>query len=166
MEPNKFRLNRKSALLTYPNVTENIDFEEIYDTLAKISDIKRCVIGRERHAIGGQLHFHVFIEWQRKVDLKGLSGRDKLLIRGFGVHVSKHRKGDQGKRTCYEYCIKDGDYWESTPFDLFTCSKNFLKEFADFTAWKQYRSSRALENPFPFVDPLGNIINKPLPSEK
>lgn len=53
MEPNKFRLNRKSALLTYPNVTENIDFEEIYDTLAKISDIKRCVIGRERHAIGG-----------------------------------------------------------------------------------------------------------------
>lgn len=104
--------------------------------MVEIASVKRCVVGRERHPLTGEFHFHVFVEWQYKIDLKGHSGRSKLLVKGYGVHVSKHRRGDQGKRHCYEYVIKDGDYWESTPFDLFTTSKNFIKEYADFTAWK------------------------------
>lgn len=149
----EFRFNRKSALLTYPNVTQNIDFTAFKDAMERIDKIKRLVVGREKHPTSGEYHFHAFVEWNGKVDLRGNSGRDRLKVQGFGVHVSKHRRGAEGKRYCYEYCTKDGDYWESDGFDLHVCSKNFVKERSDYVSWKYYRSVRLLKDPYPFELP-------------
>lgn len=64
METEKiFRLNRKSALLTYANVTERLDFPLFKESLEKISPIKRIVVGRELHPLTRQDHYHVYIEW-------------------------------------------------------------------------------------------------------
>lgn len=114
-----FRLNRKSALLTYARVTQSICFQEFFDVLAAIGPLKRFVVGRELHPLSGETHFHVYAEWQNKINLVGTSGRARLLVRGFGVNVAKHRKGQDGKKYCYEYVTKDGDYWENTEFDFF-----------------------------------------------
>lgn len=60
---NQFRLNRKSALLTYPNVTERLDFSEFVTTMGDIAPIKRMVVGREQHPTTGQDHYHAYVEW-------------------------------------------------------------------------------------------------------
>lgn len=60
---NNFRLNRKSALLTYANCTINVDFQEFHRVLALISPIKRIVIGREFHSLSGERHYHCYVEW-------------------------------------------------------------------------------------------------------
>lgn len=135
VDTSKFRFNRKSALLTYPNVTEDLSFSDFFEQLASINPVKNCVIGRELHPISGERHFHAFVEWQSAPDLKGSRGRDRLLVRGFGVHVSKHRKGAAGKKYSYEYCIKDQDFWEYIPRDPFPVSRNFVREHADLAAW-------------------------------
>lgn len=107
--------------------------------MEEIAPIKRIAIGREKHPTTGTDHYHVYVEWINKVNLKGTSGRGRLLVRGYGVHVSKHRKGLAGARYCYEYATKDGDYWESDGFDLFCVSRNFVKESNDYDAWRYYR---------------------------
>lgn len=152
---NKFRLNRKSALLTYPNVTEHLDFSEFHSQMESIARIKRMVVGREQHPLTGQDHYHVFVQWQTKVNLQGLSGRSRLLVRGYGVNVAKHRKGHQEIRNSWEYCTKDRDFKEYGVFDFFVNSKNFIKEFADSNAWRNYREFLSLKYPFPFIDPTG-----------
>lgn len=70
-EPKVFRLNRKSALLTYPNVTQKLDFTDFKDVLQSIAPIKRIVVGREVHALTGEDHFHAYCEWQNKINLVG-----------------------------------------------------------------------------------------------
>lgn len=51
IENSKFRLNRKSALLTYPNVDIDLTFEDFKTILGEIAPIKRIVVGRETHPI-------------------------------------------------------------------------------------------------------------------
>jgi len=66
MEPqtDKFRFNRKSALLTYPNVTDpELDFGHFHEKLAAIAPLKSLVVGRELHPLSGERHFHAFAEW-------------------------------------------------------------------------------------------------------
>lgn len=46
-----FRLNRKSALLTYAAAIEDPPFSRFFDRMADISPIKRFVVGREIHPI-------------------------------------------------------------------------------------------------------------------
>lgn len=54
METEKvFRLNRKSALLTYPNVTERLDFDQFPEVLEQIAKLRRLVVGREQHPSTG-----------------------------------------------------------------------------------------------------------------
>ena len=130
MEPesNNFRLNRKSALLTYPNVSLDIPFERFEEVLSSISPIKRIVTGKEIHPTTGIPHYHVYVEWINKINLVGNTGRNRLLVDGFGVHVSKHRRGLDGRKYCYQYVTKDGNFKESEGFDFYVCSKNFIKE--------------------------------------
>lgn len=80
--------------------------------------------------------------------------------------MAKHRKGPEGKRYCFDYVTKDGDYWESPSFDLFTVSKNFSKEYSDYTAWRHYRSVNKLKDPFPFKTPDDRIVSEPSAGEK
>ena len=98
--------------------------------------------------------------------MAGETGRNKLLVLGFGVHVSKHRRGSDGRRYCYDYVTKDNDYWESNDFDLFCVSKNFLKEFTDYNSWRHYRTVRSLKSPYPFTRPDNIIVNEPNRDEK
>lgn len=63
MEPKEFRLNRKSALLTYPNVKQTIPYEDFQETLAKICAIKYIIVGQERHPLTNELHYHVYVEF-------------------------------------------------------------------------------------------------------
>lgn len=69
---NKFRLNRKTFGLTYScpkNLSANpLDFEYIKNML---EDIGKCkyVISEEKHE-DGKLHYHIWIEYKKKIDTK------------------------------------------------------------------------------------------------
>lgn len=63
-----FRIAAKKVFLTFPNMETDLDFQNIFDTIAyKIQALKSVIIAKERH-VNDVLHYHIFIESQNKFD--------------------------------------------------------------------------------------------------
>ena len=122
----KFRVNRRSTGLTYscPVNSEDHPFtnkEELRDHLLQLVPIpvEYCVC-EETHK-NGKRHYHAYIVWDHKVDIKDARHFDFK-----GVHP-EIRKVDKG---WLKYLMKDGNY-EST------LSENPYARIATVDTWKE-----------------------------
>jgi len=93
-----FNLHCKYVLLTYPQ-SDNLDIGHLSEHLGKFGSF---IIGRERHADGG-IHFHAFVDFQRKRRFRNARCFD---VDGHHPNIVPSR-GSAGRG--YDYATKDHD---------------------------------------------------------
>ena len=103
-ETGKFRLNRKSVGLTYSApVDRDMPIqtnEEVLDALNEHAP-DRYAIGREKHE-NGKYHFHVYLEWDKKIDIKNERAFD---IKGVHPNIIVPKMNKAWRK----YCTKEKD---------------------------------------------------------
>jgi len=97
-----FRLSAKTLFLTYPQCSEDVSLEGLYDfILGKSDTICALRVGRERHADGG-LHYHVYVQSSTKFNIRDPRWGDFM-----GQHPNMQSARDP--KATWDYCGKDGD---------------------------------------------------------
>jgi hypothetical protein len=70
IETSKFRLNAKKLFLTFPQINNDYTHDNIYENLQENEkNLKSVIIAKETHKSGG-FHFHIFLEYENKVDIR------------------------------------------------------------------------------------------------
>lgn len=70
IETSKFRLNAKKLFLTFPQIHNDYTHDNIYENLQENEkNLKSVIIAKETHKDGG-FHFHIFLEYENKVDIR------------------------------------------------------------------------------------------------
>lgn len=99
-----FALNILNAFLTYPQVPEHLQKEDLLEYIHTRWNPVYVTVGEERHEDGGK-HFHVFF----KVD-KRIRSKDQRYFDWEGCHPNIQSAYNVTK--CLEYCQKDGLFIE------------------------------------------------------
>lgn len=98
-----FRINRLDIFLTYAQVGDAFTAEDLQQFIRGKTgaDPVCCRIGKEAHS-DGNLHYHVYAKWSKKLDTKD--------ERYFDFH-GKHPNIENPKNAAdvWAYCGKDGD---------------------------------------------------------
>lgn len=132
---------------------------------------KNCdkyVIGAERHADGGE-HYHVYMHFPKKIHTKNPRYFDLILGEDWVAHPNimrfKGQRADPEIDRWISYCKKGGLYDQSGFLEnLFTFKHwvNYRKNKGDLEAWERDAKAQQLVNPFPFDNPDGSIVDKPV----
>lgn len=108
LQEGRFRVNRKSVGLTYaaPTDREENPIASNEMLLAELNKTctppERYMIGMELHPSNNKLHYHVYIEWDYKVDIKNERHFDVA-----GVHPNIISV--KSKKKWMRYCSKEGN---------------------------------------------------------
>jgi hypothetical protein len=70
MKSKSFRLAAKKVFLTFPSIDSNLDFDSIFHNLeSRFLNLSSVIIAKEAHQ-DNSTHFHIFIEFQNKLDTR------------------------------------------------------------------------------------------------
>lgn len=97
------RWQGKYFFLTYSQVDNDTTHQQLIDFLRGVSSkcFRFCLVGRERHADGGT-HFHVFLDWGRRVSF---TSETRFDFNNYHPNVQVCRD----PAATLQYCEKDGD---------------------------------------------------------
>lgn len=111
-----FRFNATKVLLTYPNCPD-VDHQLLFDYLLTLGNgpVTYAICCKELHQ-NGVPHFHAFLIWQKKQDVRSANFFD------FNGHHPNIVANVRSVEKCIEYVKKDGDTLvfgeEPSTFDL------------------------------------------------
>lgn len=162
-----FRFRGKQIGLTYVN--GDITVDDIKQHLSKLSNgnpLKCFIAGRELAPSTNAVHYHVYVSYANKLDVRG--GR-RMDVGGCHPNVVKISKGRRNRQNWIEYCLKGGDT-VTWPQDhrtiLFRNSQNFIRDSADHNQWLVWVQSIGRASPFPWKLPNGEEQHQPTAAEK
>lgn len=156
-----FRFNRGSVFLTYSQVEEKLQYEDIITMFTETLHAHFWVIGRELHQDGGK-HFHAYAEFPK------INSVNPRVFDLKECHPNI-RKPNKNKLGCVEYCMKHGDYKKSDSVmaKMFPNSTGFGRKMDDHKAWINFMETGAVEPvKWPIRLPDGALIDKPIQSYK
>jgi len=157
IEEKNIRFRGKQWLLTYSNLEENWNHENIIDYLlnTKKLNITQWLIGKEKFNINEKSHWHVYIKLATEKDTQD---HKWAWINEKSCDYSKV-KNFHG----IEYAMKDMDFKQSGKIDFFPNSMNYKKRKIDHDEWyvDRFKENRP-EIKWPIALPIeGLYMTKP-----
>lgn len=171
-----FRFQGRVALLTYI-AEQDIKLSEMVEKVRVhnwhgtgvgefIYEPPKFSVGLERAPLTGKLHFHVFIDFKTKMNIKG---NTRFRMAGAGIpNIKTVTKGTY--KDALEYTMKGGSYMFSDKKELWLPrnSRGFKTAEENHNLWVNKVNLQHQKTPFPFalLGPEAKVIKEPKAGDK